>query len=99
MKNRVYTTNELVEAGIFTDDFEFMDKPGEYNAVLLMRGSSYCKMLRLFFQLEDGRKIITPVFNWQRFLGFFEVEDGTELKFTYQTGPDGKVFLKRAERL
>ena len=95
--NKIYTTDELVDEGIFTTDFSFMDKPGEYVGTLLVRGNSRHRMLRLFFQMEDGRKIITPVFNWQRYLGFFEIPNGTMLKLTYQDGRDGKVILVKAE--
>ena len=95
MENKVYTTDELINAGIYTTDFEFMDKPGEYVGTLLIKGNSYRGMLRLFFQLEDGRKIITPVFNWQKYLGFFGIPAGTTLHLTYESGRDGKVYLKK----
>jgi hypothetical protein len=52
-------------------------------------------MLRLFFLLEDGRQIITPVFKWQKFLGFFHIPVGTRLLLTYVNGRDDKVYLKK----
>ena len=55
MEDKIYTTDELVEAGIYTTDFDFMDKPGEYIGTLLFKGSSYRGLLRLFFLLEDGQ--------------------------------------------
>lgn len=91
----IYTTDELVEAGIYTTDFDFMDKPGEYIGTLLIKGSSYRGLLRLFFLLEDGRQIITPVFKWQKFLGFFHIPVGTKLLLTYVNGRDDKVYLKK----
>lgn len=97
MENRVYTTDELVNAGIYTTDFDFMDKPGEYVGKLLIKGSSMRGMLRLFFEMEDGRRIITPVFRWQRYLDFFQIPAGSVLRLTYQDGRDGKVYLKKAE--
>ena len=95
MEDKIYTTDELVEAGIYTTDFDFMDKPGEYIGTLLFKGSSYRGLLRLFFLLEDGRKILTPVFKWQKYLGFFHIPVGTKLLLTYVNGRDGKVYLKK----
>ena len=85
----------LVEAGIYTTDFDFMDKPGEYIGTLLFKGSSYRGLLRLFFLLEDGRKILTPVFKWQTFLGFFHIPVGTKLRLIYVNGREDMVYLKK----
>ena len=95
MEDKIFTTDELVDAGIYTTDFEFMDKPGEYIGTLLFKGSSYRGLLRLFFLLEDGRKILTPVFKWQKFLGFFHIPAGTKLRLIYVNGRDDMVYLKK----
>ena len=95
MEDKIYTTEELIEAGIYTTDFEFMDKPGEYVGTLMIKGSSRRGFLRIFFLLEDGRKIITPVFKWQKFLGFFHIPMGTKLLLTYVNGRDNQVYLKK----
>ena len=95
MEDKIYTTDELVEAGIYTTDFDFMDKPGEYVGTLMIKGSSYRGFLILFFLLEDGRQIITPVFKWQKFLGFFHIPIGTKLLLTYADGREDKVYLKK----
>ena len=95
MEDKIYTTDELVEAGIYTTDFDFMYKPGEYIGTLLFKGSSYRGLLRLFFLLEDGRKILTPVFKWQKFLGFFHIPVGTKLRLIYVNGREDMVYLKK----
>jgi hypothetical protein len=99
MEDKIYTTDELIEAGIYTTDFDFMDKPGEYVGTLLYKGSSYRGLLRLFFLLEDGRKILTPVFKWQKFLGFFQIPAGTKLCLTYVNGRDNMVYLKKIAQM
>ena len=95
MEDKIYTTDELVEAGIYTTNFDLMDKPGEYIGTLLFKGSSYRGLLRLFFLLEDGRKILTPVFKWQKFLGFFHIPIGTKLRLIYVNGREDMVYLKK----
>ena len=95
MEDKIYTTDELVEAGIYTTDFDFMDKPGEYFGTLLIKGRSYRGLLRLFFLLEDGRQIITTVFKWQKFLGFFHIPVGTKLRLIYVNGREDMVYLKK----
>ena len=65
--NKVYTREEMREERIHTADYCFIDKAGEYTATLIMKAEASSGMLRLFFQLSDGRKIITPVFWWQKY--------------------------------
>ena len=83
---------------IITSDYRFIDKEGEYFAKLIMRAEASKNMMRLFFQLSDGRKIITPVFWWQSYLGFYEIDNGTNLKLIYERNGKG-IALKEIEIL
>lgn len=60
--NKVYSCAEMREERIFTGDYRFIDKEGEYFATLIMRVEASSGMLRLFFRLVNGEKIITPVY-------------------------------------
>lgn len=60
--NKVYTRDETIKEHIITSDYCFIDKEGEYFAKLIMKAETGRDMMRLFFQLSDGRKIITPFF-------------------------------------
>ena len=51
IEDRIYTTEELVEMGIYTTDFEFMDKPCEVEGTLVIKGAARKGMYRLFFLL------------------------------------------------
>ena len=93
--NKVYTREEMREERIHTADYCFIDKAGEYTA---MKAEASSGMLRLFFQLSDGRKIITPVFWWQKYLGFYEIDNGTKVKLIYKENPKG-IYLYTAEIL
>jgi hypothetical protein len=53
-------------------------------------------MVRLFFVLSDGRKILTPVFWWQRSKGFFDLEVGARYRLSYVPGKDGYAKLGSA---
>lgn len=96
--NKVYTRDEMREEHIITTDYRFIDKEGEYFAKLIMRAEASKKMLRLLFQLSDGRKIITPVFWWQSYLGFYEIDNGTNLRLIYEKNGKG-IALKKIEIL
>ena len=91
--NKVYTREEMREERIHTADYCFIDKAGEYTATLIMKAEA-----SLFFQLSDGRKIITPVFWWQKYLGFYEIDNGTKVKLIYKENPKG-IYLYTAEIL
>ena len=96
--NKVYTRDEMREEHIITTDYHFIDKEGEYFAKLIMRAEASKNMMRLFFQLSDGRKIITPVFWWQSYLGFYEIDNGTNLRLIYEKNGKG-IALKKIEIL
>lgn len=96
--NKVYTRDEMREEHIITTDYRFIDKEGEYFAKLIMRAEASKNMMRLFFQLSDGRKIITPVFWWQSYLGFYEIDNGTNLRLIYERNGKG-ISLKEIEIL
>ena len=96
--NKVYTRDEMREEHIITSDYRFIDKEGEYFAKLIMRAEASKNMMRLFFQLSDGRKIITPVFWWQSYLGFYEIDNGTNLRLIYEKNGKG-IALKEIEIL
>lgn len=93
---KIYTIKEMREQRIFTGDYGFIDEPGEYLATLEMRAETNSAMLRLFFRLSDDRKIITPVFWWQKYLGFYDIDNGTKLKLLYLEGKKG-VYLNAVE--
>ena len=82
----------------YTPPITVLSKAGEYTATLIMKAEASSGMLRLFFQLSDGRKIITPVFWWQKYLGFYEIDNGTKVKLIYKENPKG-IYLYTAEIL
>lgn len=98
IQNKVYTRAEMREERIVTSDYRFIDKEGEYFANLILKAGATSGMLRLFFRLSDGRKIITPVFWWQSYLGFYEIDNGTNLRLIYEKNNKG-VSLKPIEIL
>ena len=95
--NKVYSRAEMQEAGIVTCDYAFMDKPGEYIGTLEMKAQGHKKSIRIFLTLDDGRKIITPIFWWQTYLGFYYMPIGTKLRLFYSESNQNKVYLEKIE--
>lgn len=96
---KVYSRTEMREMMIDTSEYFFMDESGDFVGTLEMKAEARAGMLRLFFRLSDNRKIITPVFWWQSYLGFYEMEIGTKLKLSYRESSQNKIFLQSAEIL
>ena len=96
---KVYSRTEMREMMIDTSEYFFMDESGDFVGTLEMKAEARAGMLRLFFRLSDNRKIITPVFWWQGYLGFYEMEIGTKLKLSYRESSQNKIFLQSAEIL
>ena len=95
--NKVYSRAEMQEAGIVTCNYVFMDKPGEYIGTLEMKAQGHKKSIRIFLTLDDGRKIITPIFWWQTYLGFYYMPIGTKLRLFYSESNQNKVYLEKIE--
>ena len=98
-ENRVYSRAELREKEIDTGDYLLMTEAGETEGTLVLKADARKGMLRLFFVLSDGRKILTPVFWWQRSAGLFDLEVGETYRLRYVPGKEGYVKLASAERL
>ena len=95
-ENRIYSRTELREREIDTGDYAIMTEPGDVEATLILKAEARNRMLRLFFVLSDGRKIITPVFWWQRGKGFFDLKVGARYRLSYVPGKDGYTKLGSA---
>lgn len=94
---KVFSQTEMREMMIDTSDYFFMDEDGEFTGTLEMKAAARSGMLRVFLRLSDERKIITPVFWWQGYLGFYEMEIGTKLRLFYSESSQKKIFLERVE--
>ena len=98
-ENRIYSRAELREKEIDTGDYLLMTEAGETEGTLVLKADARKGMLRLFFVLSDGRKILTPVFWWQRSGGFHDLRVGERYQLHYAPGKDGFVKLVSAVSL
>ena len=64
-----------------------------------MKAEGRKNSIRAFLEFSDGRKIITPIFWWQKRLGFYEMEIGTQLKLYYRESGREKIYLAKVEVL
>lgn len=97
IENKVYSAAEMKEREIFTADYHFMDTPCTVVGTLVLKAQARGKMLRLFFQLEGGSKIITVVYWWQKYLGFYEQPVGSTFLLRYVKNNKGGIHLDSAE--
>lgn len=97
IENKIYTIAEMKEREIFTADYRFMDAPCIVTGTLVLKAQTRGKMLRLFFRLEDGSKIITVVYWWQKYLGFYEQPIGSTFLLRYVKNSKNGIHLDSAE--
>ena len=95
-ENRIYSRAEMREQEIDTSDYAIMTEAEEVEGTLVLKADARNRMVRLFFVLSDGRKILTPVFWWQRSKGFFDLEVGARYQLSYVPGKDGYAKLGSA---
>ena len=97
MLNKIYSRAEMRELGIDTSDYVFIDKAGDVKGTLLLKADARNKMIRLFFHLDDGRKIITPVFWWQIEKKVGNIDVGSRVLLHYKQNGTGGIHLEAAE--
>ncbi len=95
-ENIVYTRKQMQALGIITADYVFNYDEGSFSARLDLKAEGHNGLLRLFFTFDDGRKIISPVYWWQKYLGFYEIPVGSSLLLTYTKDAKG-TFLTKLE--
>lgn len=97
MEDKIYTLREMKKQCIYTEEYQQMTEAVTVIGTLELKArSSDSGMLRMFFSLSDGRRIMTPVFWWQRYAGLCEMPVGTVLELTYVPGKNGYFNLKKA---
>ena len=97
-KSNVIGCDEMRERNIDTSCYGYNRDPGIHKAVIdLMAEARKVGTLRVFLTFSDGRKIIAPVYWWQKYLGFPKREPGDLVRLTLEKSEDGRVFLTAAE--
>lgn len=96
-EDKIYTCEEMRLLGIDTSDYRFLDETGDFQGVLVLKAEARNGNLRAFFDFEDGRKIITPIFWLQRTQGFWDLPVGSRLLLHYGVSSAGGIYLMNAE--
>jgi hypothetical protein len=96
---KVFSLIEMREMMIDTSDYQMMEEIGEFTGTLEMKAQGHKKSIRIFLTLDDGRKIITPIFWWQSYLGFYYMPIGTKLRLFYSKVIKRKFILRRLKLL
>ena len=99
MENKIYTRAEMRNLDIDTSEYRFLEEIGDFYAELVLKAEARNSMLRMFFNFEDGRKIITPLFWFQRTQGLWDIPVGSRVLLHYGLSSVGKVYLTHAEMM
>ncbi|MGN1433658.1 MAG: hypothetical protein ACI4XI_08150 [Ruminococcus sp.] len=94
---KVFSFEEMREMMIDTSDYQFINEIGEFEGTLILKAEGRKNSIRAFFEFADGRKIITPIFWWQKRLGFYEMKIGTKLRLFYSESSLNKIYLEKVE--
>lgn len=95
-ENRIYAAEEIRTCNIYTGDFRFNMLPGAYEATLILRAWGKPGTMKLFFQFDDGQKIISIAQCWQNYLDFYMIDTGSRVLLIYEEVSPGKVYLTGA---
>lgn len=95
----ILTRNQLRRLGIDTSMYRYNTLPGVFEATIDFMAQGHEDILRLFFTFADGRKIIAPVYAYNRHLGFFTRQKGDRVLLIYEEVSRERVFLIDAKDL
>lgn len=99
-EDMVLSCEQMRQLNVQTGEYQFMDTEGVYNGRLELRAYGNSRNLRLFFTLDDGRKVIALAFWWKdNYLGFLDIPNGTYLKLCFEKNEKGIINLEEAEIL
>lgn len=98
-QRKVFSLIEMREMMIDTSGYQMMEEVGEFTGTLEMKAQGHKKSIRIFLTLDDGRKIITPIFWWQTYLGFYYMPIGTKLRLFIRKVIKTKFTLRRSKLL
>ena len=99
VEDKIYSRTEMRQMELDTSDYRFLDEPGEFYARLVLKAEAREGMLRAFFLFEDGRKIITPIFWWQKMQGLWDLPLRKPLLLRYTINAKGGIYLADAEEV
>ena len=97
IEDKVYSRAEMRAMEIDTSDYCVLTEAGDFYAQLLLKAEARDGMLRAFFHFEDGRKIITSIFWWQKSQGLWDIPVGKWLLLRYGLSSKGGVYLMDVE--
>lgn len=95
----ILTRNQLRSLCIDTSMYRYNTLPGVFEATIDFMAQGHEDILRLFFTFADGRKIIAPVYAYNRHLGFFTRQKGDRVLLIYEEVSRERVFLTDAKDL
>ena len=96
--NDVISRADFRESDMAVNDYQYNTDPGLFEAVVTMKAQGARGLLRVFFDFDDGRRIIAPVYRWHGYLGFYEIPLGSKVRLTYEEKARG-IYLTKAELL
>ena len=98
MQNDVISREAFRASDLAVNDYGYNTVPGTFDAVLQIKAQGTKGILRVFFLFDDGRKVIAPVYHWQKYLGFYEIPLGSKVRLAYTETVRG-TYLTGAEVL
>ena len=97
MENDIYTLSQMREMDVDTSGYSLVTEPGDYFGTVEMKAEAREAKLRLFLRFEDGGRIFTPLFWWQRGSGLWDIPVGQRLLLHYAASASGFLYLRAAE--
>ena len=96
-KKRAMNWQQFVESGFDGDDYVFPETEGTYIATIACKRWSKKYQLLVYLDLEDGRKIITAIWNYDNFKGVADMPVGTKIEVTFKASKSGYCYLNSAK--
>lgn len=98
MGSDILTQQDIEDRNWDTSEYAINYEPGDFVAVLAGKAWAQNKKMRLFFDFEDGRKVLAMGQRFNKYLGFLEYPVGGTYLVTFTRRSSG-VYAEKAKLL
>ncbi len=91
IKNKLYTADEFAELNFCRKQYMFNEDIGTFSAKLFIKAWARKRLIRLYLDFDDGRKIFCAIPPRHNFLGVKNIESGSHILITYGKNADGDI--------
>ena len=91
IEDKLYTADEFAQLDFCKKQYSFNEIIGSFSAKLIIKAWARKRLIRLYLDFDDGRKIFCALPPRHNFLGVKDIATGSHILITYGKNAGGDV--------